>query len=129
MATGDKGATGKGKAAGRKPARKRTPSRRPGEDGPAPDRPAAALLRLSEITGHVRPRRLLAAALTENRLFPALLLHGPVGIGKLTTAKELLSKIKNPARERGRKHRYSGFQPKSATSASLILAGTGFTSA
>ena len=43
-------------------------------------------LRLSEIVGNQRPRDLLARAVARNRLSPALLFHGPEGIGKKQTA-------------------------------------------
>ena len=54
---------------------------------------ASPLLPLSGIIGNARPRRLLAAAVAEGRLLPALLLHGPRGIGKFTTARSLAAAI------------------------------------
>ncbi|MCZ6833482.1 MAG: DNA polymerase III subunit delta' [Acidobacteria bacterium] len=57
---------------------------------PLPDSP---LLCLSELVGNQRPRRLLAAALIEGRLFPVLLLHGPPGIGKFTTARAIAAAV------------------------------------
>jgi DNA polymerase-3 subunit delta' len=57
---------------------------------PLPDTP---LLCLSELVGNSRPRRLLAAALQERRLLPVLLLHGPPGIGKFTTARALAAAV------------------------------------
>ena len=47
------------------------------------------LIPLSAMIGNQRPRLLLTRALTEKRLFPALLLHGPEGIGKFTAARAL----------------------------------------
>jgi DNA polymerase-3 subunit delta' len=50
-------------------------------------------LRLSEIVGNQRPRDLLARALAGNRLSPALLFHGPEGIGKLTTGRAVAARL------------------------------------
>jgi len=54
---------------------------------------------LSEIVGNQRPRHLLATTLNEGRTFPALLLHGPAGIGKFTTARALAAAINCAARD------------------------------
>ena len=70
-------------------ARKKT-GKQKAKAAPHPDSP---LLCLSELVGNQRPRRLLAAALMEGRLFPALLLHGPPGIGKFTTARAIAAAI------------------------------------
>jgi DNA polymerase-3 subunit delta' len=51
------------------------------------------LLPLSSVIGNQRPRRLLAGALAAGRLFPALLLHGPAGIGKFTAARALAAAL------------------------------------
>jgi DNA polymerase-3 subunit delta' len=53
----------------------------------------ATSLRLSEIVGNQRPRDLLARALARNRLSPALLFHGPEGIGKLTTGLAVAARL------------------------------------
>jgi len=53
----------------------------------------AVCLRLSEIVGNQRPRDLLARALARDRLSPALLFHGPEGIGKLTTGRAVAARL------------------------------------
>jgi DNA polymerase-3 subunit delta' len=80
---GKGGAARKGAAGGRRKAAAE----------PEVSAPAAPLLRLGEVMGNARPRRLLAGALAEGRLFPALLLHGPAGIGKLTTARAVAAAL------------------------------------
>ena len=52
-----------------------------------------ALARFSEIIGNERARTLLRRSVIEGRLLPALLLHGPAGVGKFTTARAMAAAL------------------------------------
>lgn len=49
--------------------------------------------RFGNLLGHARTLLALSRALDEDRLSPALLLHGPAGVGKLTAALELAREL------------------------------------
>jgi DNA polymerase III delta prime subunit len=55
--------------------------------------------RFSGLLGNTRTLQALSRALDENRLSPALLFHGPAGVGKLTSAVELARHLLCPSSE------------------------------
>ncbi|MFQ5767757.1 MAG: ATP-binding protein [Acidobacteriota bacterium] len=59
------------------------------------------LPRLGNLAGHERVLGLLERAMKEDRLFPALLFHGPPGIGKHTAAWAVAAALNCMARQNG----------------------------
>ncbi|MFQ5718959.1 MAG: ATP-binding protein [Acidobacteriota bacterium] len=55
--------------------------------------PAAPILRLDRLVGNDEIRTLLGRAVAEKRLLPSLLFSGPVGVGKLSTARALAASL------------------------------------
>jgi DNA polymerase III subunit delta' len=56
-------------------------------------------IRFAGLLGHRRTLQALSRALDENRLSPALIFHGPAGVGKLTAAVELARHLLCPSED------------------------------
>lgn len=96
-------------------------SRRSAEESPA-DRASSRAAARRPILGQSRAIRDLSELLVADRVPSSLILHGPAGIGKMTTAKRLAALLLDPTADRGSLERFE--PPASGEVAELLAAGT-----
>ncbi len=96
-------------------------SRRPAEDAPT-DRALSRAAARRPILGQSRAIKDLSELLVADRVPSSLILHGPAGIGKMTTAKRLAALLLDPLADPASFERFE--PPASGEVAELLAAGT-----